>query len=1318
MGSNRSRISRTPRVALAVSVVAMVVIGVGMAPAAAIAVPAAPVRASLASALDPALDPVTSAHALRIVDKYAGEWTTPPAVDIQALMTDAPLLGNGDVGVVLGGQAQNLTAYVSKGDFWLGRPDLHQNDRKGADFLMLGRVQYSIPGFTGASYRMVQDLRNAEVRGSFGKDGQSLETTSRVDANNNVVITSFTLTGGTGAQNVEIGILNGDGAAPAFDPVMNTGNDVMSVDLPAKTSGGDLDPDVLDPVARISTKVVGAAASLVNEKFAFTMQPGNTYTVVSAIVSNNDTPATAQTRAYQATATTQAEALTQGVVNTMGTAHRSWWTEYWSRSFVEIPDKAIEKVWYGSQYIMGSASRSGKPAPGLWGLWNTSKQMQWGDYHLNYNYQIPFLGPIATNHVDMADSYAQPVLDFMDEAKRWALEGDPQPRNQEPALFRAGNEDGEPDPDWTGAAQVELVANVNSALFEPVAGSAHYIEGHDEHSGAFRYSGTAVNSGPSDRVAYNRIFDLTDEDVTVGPRTTLSYWVYPEGATPTNGVSGNNSACVGIDVVFDSGPPLRGSAAFDTAGRNAHAAEYCGTLKLNAWNRVTVNLGATNLGKKIDRLLFAYHQVNGVGGYRGYVDDISINNGRPGLLYPVGIGPHGTKTDPLGTLGQKSNAAYAAAPMITQFYATYDEDYANGVYDYLKEAALFWEDFLIKEATTGTEYQYSIVGEGVYEGDGGGARNPTATLAMVKYLFQGLVDISETLDQDAGARAAWIDIRDNLAPFPIGQYDPPGAEGPKPVLDEKEGANRVDQGDNDVVGHAVYPFGQIGLDSDEDQLTAAKNYVDELTSWHGRNAPATLYAIAARIGYEDEARLMNELHTEATTYTYKNLAVAHGNGGGIENTNVVVSGLAEMMLQSHQDDLKLFPAWPVDTDAKFGDQRVKGAFLVSSSIKDDQVQYIRVVSEKGRDLKITNPWSGDVVVYRDDVATTITDAMEFTLETDAGETLYIAPAGTTLATINTQLAAFNAQEPDPPVSSATNLALGTPASQSSSPYPAPQAGAAKAVDGNTDGDFYHDSVSLTGNTDAQTWWKTDLGGSLPIGSIAVHNRSDASQSLLSDYWVFVSDTPFSTALAPAAQATAPGVVWSVHKTTQAGNPTTIPVDQIGRYVMIQLNTPGYLSLAEVQVYPANIAKDTAASQSSSPYPAPQAGAAKAVDGNTDGDFYHDSVSLTGNTDAQTWWKTDLGSSLPIGSILVHNRTDAWQNQLSDYWVFVSDAPFTTPMSPTAHANTPGVWSVHKTTQAGNPTAIPVGASGRYVMIQLNTPGYLQLAEVEVYQTRI
>ena len=287
-------------------------------------------------------------------------------------------------------------------------------------------------------------------------------------------------------------------------------------------------------------------------------------------------------------------------------------------------------------------------------------------------------------------------------------------------------------------------------------------------------------------------------------------------------------------------------------------------------------------------------------------------------------------------------------------------------------------------------------------------------------------------------------------------------------------------------------------------------------------------------------------------------------------------------------------------------------------------------------------------------------------------------------------------------STSQNLAIGKSATQSSNPF---GADALRAVDGNTSGIWANNSVTHTGY-DAQAWWQVDLGASYSIQSIRLGNRIDCNWRL-SDFYVFVSDVPFSSTDLNATRSQ--NGVSSYFTSGIAGQTTLLNVNRSGRYVRVQLSGTNYLSLAEVEVLGSlnNLAKGKSATQSSNPF---GADALRAVDGNTSGIWANNSVTHTGY-DAQAWWQVDLGASYSIQSIRLGNRIDCnWR--LSDFYVFVSDVPFSsTDLNVTRSQN--GVSSYFTSGIAGQTTLLNVNRSGRYVRVQLSGTNYLSLAEVEV-----
>src|SRR3982074_2416606 len=102
-------------------------------------------------------DSTTSAQALRIVQQYRGSWTSPPAITDTSQAMDAPLLGNGDVGAAIIGPPSAMTFILSKNEFW----SLSNGMVKA-----MARLNLSLSGLAGATYRMQQDISRGEVTGT------------------------------------------------------------------------------------------------------------------------------------------------------------------------------------------------------------------------------------------------------------------------------------------------------------------------------------------------------------------------------------------------------------------------------------------------------------------------------------------------------------------------------------------------------------------------------------------------------------------------------------------------------------------------------------------------------------------------------------------------------------------------------------------------------------------------------------------------------------------------------------------------------------------------------------------------------------------------------------------------------------------------------------------------------------------------------------------------------------------------------------------------------------------------------------------------
>ncbi len=156
--------------------------------------------------------------------------------------------------------------------------------------------------------------------------------------------------------------------------------------------------------------------------------------------------------------------------------------------------------------------------------------------------------------------------------------------------------------------------------------------------------------------------------------------------------------------------------------------------------------------------------------------------------------------------------------------------------------------------------------------------------------------------------------------------------------------------------------------------------------------------------------------------------------------------------------------------------------------------------------------------------------------------------------------------PDPPeldCNLVVNLALGKPAVQSSTLGGA----ASRAIDGNTNGNYSNNSVTQTLN-EFQAWWEVDLGNVGSLKEIEIWNRTDCCSSQLSNYYILISDLPFSST--DLSVLLSDPNVSNFFQSAAAGSPTTVSINRSGRFVRIQLQGTAALSLAEVKVIPSCI----------------------------------------------------------------------------------------------------------------------------------------------------
>ncbi len=285
-------------------------------------------------------------------------------------MTDAPLLGNGDIGVAIAGNPDSLSFYMGKNDFW---------GVQIASPMTVGKIQLIIPSLAGANYQAECDMHHAFWQGFFTKNSEALHVRSWVNANGNHFFIE----------------MKNEGTIPITVSINTVlGNNTIN-------HSGFYNPDE----GKENARMLGLATKLLHagdKPITLAPRAQNVFSIAlyTDIETNNPLEK----------AESEVSAFTFRKVEKLFLEHTLWWEKFWKKSFIEIPDKVIEQHWYATQYIMASCSRGGKIAPGLWGNWITSNNTAWhGDYHLNYNFQAPYYSVYSSNHPELSLPYYDAV---------------------------------------------------------------------------------------------------------------------------------------------------------------------------------------------------------------------------------------------------------------------------------------------------------------------------------------------------------------------------------------------------------------------------------------------------------------------------------------------------------------------------------------------------------------------------------------------------------------------------------------------------------------------------------------------------------------------------------------------------------------------------------------------------------------------------------------------------------------------------------------------------------------------------------------------
>ncbi|OLE23133.1 MAG: hypothetical protein AUG44_22910 [Actinobacteria bacterium 13_1_20CM_3_71_11] len=347
----------------------------------------------------------------QILGGIQGHATAPIGNVTTNKFTPGMLLGNGDVGVIVGGDKNtNQKFYFGKSTFW-GTAWNSGHSTLVPAILSLGSLTVSSSQASpnpGPVYSMTQDILNAEVRSRVQLGSASVDMRSYVAGTNGDVITELSTPSGSPSVtlNITLGLPGPDSHTTYPTTVGQSGGTIFATRHNNLKGSSDFQSEVGIAVRPVGVGFSKASTSGSTVTGSFTLAGGSTVelaTVFRGDARQGGGGPSASSLAGSATSAVNAM-TTSGVASEL-TGHRAFWKNYWLKSYVQTGDSTMNAYWYGSLYAMGSASQPGHVLAGMNGQWVSSDFTQFPRYWYNYNVEAPFYGLASANHPDLIQPY-------------------------------------------------------------------------------------------------------------------------------------------------------------------------------------------------------------------------------------------------------------------------------------------------------------------------------------------------------------------------------------------------------------------------------------------------------------------------------------------------------------------------------------------------------------------------------------------------------------------------------------------------------------------------------------------------------------------------------------------------------------------------------------------------------------------------------------------------------------------------------------------------------------------------------------------------